>query len=152
MAEEVQSSPIDMLFQEFNQATRETDQIRDQIIQQLVNSVPSINYDKDSARDIEVKMGVIKTLDDILKSKESSKANKITTYLKRKDTENTENYQEAVLAVLSNLDPEQFRKGSVAVQDNVDDQLEHQFEASGQVPIKPGETEIDTPMAMEEEA
>ena len=150
MSEEVQSSPIDMLFQEFNQATRETDQIRDQIIQQLVRSVPSINYEKDSARDIEVKMGVIKTLDDILKSKESSKVNKITTYLKRKDTENTENYQEAVLAVLNNLDPEQFRKGSVALQDNVDDQLEHQFEASGQSPIKPGETEIDAPVSVEE--
>ena len=150
MSEEVQSSPIDMLFQEFNQATRETDQIRDQIIQQLVSSVPSINYEKDSARDIEVKMGVIKTLDDILKSKESSKVNKITTYLKRKDTENTENYQEAVLAVLNNLDPEQFRKGSVALQDNVDDQLEHQFEASGQSPIKPGETEIDAPISVEE--
>lgn len=152
MAEEVQSSPIDMLFQEFNQATRETDQIRDQIIQQLVNSVPSINYDKDSARDIEVKMGVIKTLDDILKSKESSKANKITTYLKRKDTENTQNYQEGVLAVLNSLDPEQFRRGKVILQDDVDDQLKHQFESSGQSPIKPGETEIDTPMAMEEEA
>lgn len=152
MAEEVQSSPIDMLFQEFNQATRETDQIRDQIIQQLVNSVPSINYDKDSARDIEVKMGVIKTLDDILKSKESSKANKITTYLKRKDTENTQNYQEGVLAVLNSLDPEQFRRGKVILQDDVDDQLKHQFESSGQSPIKPGETEIDTPMTMEEEA
>lgn len=152
MSEEVQSSPIDMLFQEFNQATRETDQIRDQIIQQLVNSVPSINYDQDSARDIEVKMGVIKTLDDILKSKESSKANKITTYLKRKDTENTQNYQEGVLAVLNSLDPEQFRRGKVILQDDVDDQLKHQFESSGQSPIKPGETEIDTPMAMEEEA
>lgn len=152
MAEKVQSSPIDMLFQEFNQATRETDQIRDQIIQQLVNSVPSINYDKDSARDIEVKMGVIKTLDDILKSKESSKANKITTYLKRKDTENTQNYQEGVLAVLNSLDPEQFRRGKVTLQDDVDDQLKHQFESSGQSPIKPGETEIDAPMAMEEEA
>lgn len=150
MSEETQSSPIDLLFNEFNQATHETDQIRDRIIQQLVNSVPTIDYDKDSARDIEVKMGVIKTLDDILKSKESSKANKITTYLKRKDTENTQNYQEGVLAVLNSLDPEQFRKGSVALQDNVDDQLEHQFEASGQSPIKPGETEIDTPMSVEE--
>ena len=151
MAEEMQSSPIDMLFQEFNQATQETDQIRDQIIQQLVGSVPKIDYERDSARDIEVKMGVIKTLDDILKSKESSKANKITTYLKRKDTENTQNYQEGVLAVLNSLDPEQFRRGKVVLQDDVDDQLEHQFESSGQSPIKPGETEIDVPIPNEEE-
>lgn len=150
MSEESQSSPIDLLFNEFNQATHETDQIRDRIIQQLVNSVPTIDYDKDSARDIEVKMGVIKTLDDILKSKESSKVNKITTYLKRRDTENTQNYQEAVLAVLNSLDPEQFRKGSVAVQADVDDQLEHQFETSGQAPIKPGETEIEAPVPVEE--
>lgn len=150
MSEESQSSPIDLLFNEFNQATHETDQIRDRIIQQLVNSVPMIDYDKDSARDIEVKMGVIKTLDDILKSKESSKVNKITTYLKRRDTENTQNYQEAVLAVLNSLDPEQFRKGSVAVQADVDDQLEHQFETSGQAPIKPGETEIEAPVPVEE--
>lgn len=150
MSEESQSSPIDLLFNEFNQATHETDQIRDRIIQQLVNSVPTIDYDKDSARDIEVKMGVIKTLDDILKSKESSKVNKITTYLKRRDTENTQNYQEAVLAVLNSLDPEQFRKGSVAVQTDVDDQLEHQFETSGQAPIKPGETEIEAPVPVEE--
>ena len=150
MSEESQSSPIDLLFSEFNQATHETDQIRDRIIQQLVNSVPTIDYDKDSARDIEVKMGVIKTLDDILKSKESSKVNKITTYLKRRDTENTQNYQEAVLAVLNSLDPEQFRKGSVAVQTDVDDQLEHQFETSGQAPIKPGETEIEAPVPVEE--
>ena len=150
MSEESQSSPIDLLFSEFNQATHETDQIRDRIIQQLVNSVPTIDYDKDSARDIEVKMGVIKTLDDILKSKESSKVNKITTYLKRRDTENTQNYQEAVLAVLNSLDPEQFRKGSVAVQTDVDDQLEHQFETSGQAPIKPGETEIEAPLPVEE--
>ena len=95
-------------------------------------------------------MGVIKTLDDILKSKESSKVNKITTYLKRRDTENTQNYQEAVLAVLNSLDPEQFRKGSVAVQTDVDDQLEHQFETSGQAPIKPGETEIEAPVPVEE--
>nr|DAG42881.1 MAG TPA: hypothetical protein [Bacteriophage sp.] len=146
MADDTQSSPIDMLFQEFNQATLETDKIREQIIQQLVNTIPTVDYKNDSARDIEVKMGVIKTLDDILKSKESSKANKITTYLKRKDTENTENYQEAVLAVLNNLDPEQFRKGNVTIQDNVDDQLEQQFETSGQSPIKPGETEIDAPV------
>lgn len=151
MAEEMQSSPIDTLFQEFNQATQETDQIRDQIIQQLVGSVPKIDYERDSARDIEVKMGVIKTLDDILKSKESSKANKITTYLKRKDTENTQNYQEGVLAVLNSLDPEQFRRGKVILQDDVDDQLEHQFESSGQSPIKPGETEIDVPIPNEEE-
>ena len=150
MSEESQSSPIDLLFNEFNQATHETDHIRDRIIQQLVNSVPTIDYDKDSARDIEVKMGVIKTLDDILKSKESSKVNKITTYLKRRDTENTQNYQEAVLAVLNSLDPEQFRKGSVAVQTDVDDQLEHQFETSGQAPIKPGETEIEAPVPVEE--
>ena len=150
MSEESQSSPIDLLFNEFNQATHETDQIRDRIIQQLVNSVPTIDYDKDSARDIEVKMGVIKTLDDILKSKESSKVNKITTYLKRRDTENTQNYQEAVLAVLNSLDPEQFRKGSVAIQTDVDDQLEHQFETSGQAPIKPGETEIEAPLPVEE--
>lgn len=150
MSEESQSSPIDLLFNEFNQATHETDQIRDRIIQQLVNSVPTIDYDKDSARDIEVKMGVIKTLDDILKSKESSKVNKITTYLKRRDTENTQNYQEAVLAVLNSLDPEQFRKGSVTVQADVDDQLEHQFETSGQAPIKPGETEIEAPVPVEE--
>ena len=150
MSEESQSSPIDLLFSEFNQATHETDQIRDRIIQQLVNSVPTIDYDKDSARDIEVKMGVIKTLDDILKSKESSKVNKITTYLKRRDTENTQNYQEAVLAVLNSLDPEQFRKGSVAVQTDVDDQLEHQFETSGQAPIKPGENEIEAPVPVEE--
>lgn len=151
MAEEMQSSPIDTLFQEFNQATQETDQIRDQIIQQLVGSVPKIDYERDSARDIEVKMGVIKTLDDILKSKESSKANKITTYLKRKDTENTQNYQEGVLAVLNSLDPEQFRRGKVILQDDVDDQLEHQFESSGQSPIKPGETEIDVSIPNEEE-
>lgn len=151
MADDTQSSPIDMLFQEFNQATLETDKIREQIIQQLVNNIPTVDYKNDSARDIEVKMGVIKTLDDILKSKESSKANKITTYLKRKDTENTENYQEAVLAVLNNLDPEQFRKGNVTIQNNVDDQLEQQFEASGQSPIKPGETEIDALVSSEEE-
>lgn len=143
MSEPSKVSPLDTLFQEYNQATQDTDQIRDTIIQQLVAQVPTIDYNKDSARDIEVKMGVIKTLDDILKSKESSKANKITTYLKRKDTENTANYQESVIAILNTLDPEQFRKGSTAIDTDVDAQLEQQFQESGQAPITRGETELD---------
>lgn len=143
MSEPSKVSPLDTLFQEYNQATQDTDQIRDTIIQQLVAQVPTIDYNKDSARDIEVKMGVIKTLDDILKSKESSKANKITTYLKRKDTENTANYQESVIAILNTLDPEQFRKGSTAIDTDVDAQLEQQFQDSGQTPITRGETELD---------
>lgn len=143
MSEPSKVSPLDTLFQEYNQATQDTDQIRDTIIQQLVAQVPTIDYNKDSARDIEVKMGVIKTLDDILKSKESSKANKITTYLKRKDTENTANYQESVIAILNTLDPEQFRKGSTAIDTDVDAQLEQQFQDSGQSPITRGETELD---------
>lgn len=151
MSEELQTSPIDTLFQEFNQATNETDQIREKIIGQLVDNLPKIDYQSDSARDIEVKMGVIKTLDDILKSKESSKVNRITTYLKRKDTENTANYQEAVLAVLNTLDPEQFRKGKVSVDADVDKELEEQFERSGQEPIKDGELEVDVPVPPEEE-
>lgn len=151
MSEELQTSPIDTLFQEFHQATNETDQIREKIIGQLVDNLPKIDYQSDSARDIEVKMGVIKTLDDILKSKESSKVNRITTYLKRKDTENTANYQEAVLAVLNTLDPEQFRKGKVSVDADVDKELEEQFERSGQEPIKDGELEVDVPVPPEEE-
>lgn len=143
MSEPSKVSPLDTLFQEYNQATQDTDQIRDTIIQQLVAQVPTIDYNKDSARDIEVKMGVIKTLDDILKSKESSKANKITTYLKRKDTENTANYQESVIAILNTLDPEQFRKGSTVIDTDVDAQLEQQFQGSGQAPITRGETELD---------
>lgn len=143
MSEPSKVSPLDTLFQEYNQATQDTDQIRDTIIQQLVAQVPTIDYNKDSARDIEVKMGVIKTLDDILKSKESSKANKIATYLKRKDTENTANYQESVIAILNTLDPEQFRKGSTAIDTDVDAQLEQQFQESGQAPITRGETELD---------
>lgn len=143
MSEPSKVSPLDTLFQEYNQATQDTDQIRDTIIQQLVAQVPTIDYNKDSARDIEVKMGVIKTLDDILKSKESSKANKITTYLKRKDTENTANYQESVIAILNTLDPEQFRKGSTVIDTDVDAQLEQQFQDSGQTPITRGETELD---------
>lgn len=135
------TSSIELLFKEYTNASESTDAIRDKIIDQLVNSLPSLNYDIDTSKQVEAKVGVIKALDEILKSKEAAKINKITTYLKRKDTENTANYQESVIAVLSKLDPEQFRKGKVTLVDDLDDKLDDKFESTATTPITAGETE-----------
>ena len=77
MAEaQIEASPIDILFQNYHTASDETDQIREGMINRLAKQLPDIS-EHDSARDIEVKMGIYKTLDDLLKSKEGSKASRV---------------------------------------------------------------------------
>lgn len=137
----IETSPIDILFQNFSKASDETDAIREGMINRLNKQLPDIS-EHDSARDIEVKMGVYKTLDDLLRSKESSKANRVKVHLQRKDVENTANYQEAVITLLDKIDPSRIMSGSVKNID-VDQELNEKFENSGQSPILPGECQID---------
>ena len=137
----IETSPIDILFQNFSKASDETDAIREGMINRLNKQLPDIG-EHDSARDIEVKMGVYKTLDDLLRSKESSKANRVKVHLQRKDVENTANYQEAVITLLDKIDPSRIMSGSVKNID-VDQELNERFESSGQSPILPGECQID---------
>ena len=137
----IETSPIDILFQNFSKASDETDAIREGMINRLNKQLPDIS-EHDSARDIEVKMGVYKTLDDLLRSKESSKANRVKVHLQRKDVENTANYQEAVITLLDKIDPSRIMSGSVKNID-VDQELNERFENSGQSPILPGECQID---------
>ena len=137
----IETSPIDILFQNFSKASDETDAIREGMINRLNKQLPDIS-EHDSARDIEVKMGVYKTLDDLLRSKESSKANRVKVHLQRKDVENTANYQEAVITLLDKIDPSRIMSGSVKNID-VDQELNERFENSGQSPILPGECQLD---------
>ena len=88
-------------------------------------------------------MGIYKTLDDLLKSKESSKANRVKMQLQRKDVENTANYQEAVITLLDKIDPSRIMSGSVKNTD-IDQELNKKFEESGQDPILPGECQLDS--------
>ncbi len=146
MAEDtIQEAPLDILFKEFNQASNETDKIREGMINKLALQLPDIDYGKDSARDIEVKMTVYKTVDDLLKSKEGSKAGRIKVHLQRKDTENQANYQDAVINVLERIDPSLIRQGATLINPDADDDLEDQFKKSGQGEILPGELENDVP-------
>lgn len=139
--DKIEASAIDILFQNFSTASDETDAIREGMINRLNKQLPDI-HEHDSARDIEVKMGIYKTLDDLLKSKESSKANRVKIQLQRKDVENTANYQEAVITLLDKIDPSRVMVGSVENVD-VDKELEKRFEESGQSPILPGECQLD---------
>ena len=140
--DEIETSPIDILFQNFTKASDETDVIREGMINRLNKQLPDI-HEHDSARDIEVKMGIYKTLDDLLKSKESSKANRVKMQLQRKDVENTANYQEAVITLLDKIDPSRIMSGSVKNTD-IDQELNKKFEESGQSPILPGECQLDS--------
>lgn len=143
MAEaQIEASPIDILFQNYHTASDETDQIREGMINRLAKQLPDIS-EHDSARDIEVKMGIYKTLDDLLKSKEGSKASRVKMQLQRKDVENTANYQEAVIAVLDKIDPSRFKSGTLTITEDVDKTLEEKFNESGQSPILPGECETE---------
>ena len=112
------------------------------MINRLAKQLPDIS-EHDSARDIEVKMGIYKTLDDLLKSKEGSKASRVKMQLQRKDVENTANYQEAVIAVLDKIDPSRFKSGTLTITEDVDKELEEKFNESGQSPILPGECETE---------
>ena len=135
--------PLDVLFKQFNDASDQTDEVREKLINKLMQQLPDIDFKGDGPRGIEVKLAMYKTVDDLLKSKEGSKATRIKTHLQRKDTENTANYQEAAIAMLSNMTTANIRKGSVTINIDVDDQLEAGFEASGQKPILDGELEND---------
>ena len=137
--------PLDVLFRQFNDASDETDALREKLINRLASQLPDINFQGDKPRDIEVKLAMYKTVDDLLKSKEGSKASRIKTHLQRKDTENTANYQEAAIAMLANMTTANIRVGKVTVAMDIDDQLDKEFEASGQKPILDGELENDIP-------
>ena len=139
--DEIEASTIDILFQNFSTASDETDVIRESMINRLNRQLPDI-CEQDNAKTIEAKMGIYKTLDDLLKSKESSKANRVKIQLQRKDVENTANYQEAVITLLDKIDPSRVMVGSVENVD-VDKELEKRFEESGQSPILPGECQLD---------
>ena len=107
--------PLEDLFRRFNDASDSTDITREMLINKLASNLPDINPSTEAPRVVEVKIALYKLVDDLLKSKESSSANRIKMQLHRTDTENTANYQEAALAVLATLDPNRIIKGKVDI-------------------------------------
>lgn len=98
---EVQPTPeLDDLFIALHDKTKSVSAIRNEIIKKLHSSVGMYDLGDTNPRSLEVKLAAIKTLDDLLKSEESSATSLIKTQLLRKETESNTDVKAATVEML----------------------------------------------------
>lgn len=128
---------INALFTELQHRFKKTTSIRKKVIKQLMAVVDDITLTgDDKASMIEAKMGIIKTLDDILKSDENNHTGLIKTMLYRQETESNANAKDAAVAMLREINMHLVGKSTgagIIAADNIDSTINDLFSKTGEV-------------------
>lgn len=141
-----QLSAVDMAIAKFNDKITHVEDIRGDLISRLKDVCNNMGIDPDgeSPRAIEIKLAAIKTLDDLLKSSESSAANAAKIAMQQKHDATSEATQQMVIELLKNINTSavaNHNAGQVAIPDDLDRQVSSAIEASNQ-PIHDDELEM----------
>lgn len=106
------------------EAFKDTNAIRDANIAILSALSTTIDTVKD-------KVFIIKTINDLLKSKEDNILNIVKTTLLNADVSSNVDYKQAAIEMLKTVTPASISKGHVVMDVNTDLELEKRFEDSG---------------------
>lgn len=90
----------------------------------------------------QVKLNILKAMDDVLKSKESSVFNNIKATLMSKDVSSNVDYKKAAIEMLKTITPANVIPGEVKLSQDIDKELETRFSESGEL-ISEHETALE---------
>jgi hypothetical protein len=96
---------LDVALEQLQDKFRSTDDIRQILINKLTSTVNQMSIDpnNDAPRMQEVKLATIKTLDDLLKSAESSAVTNAKVQMQKRSDENSEASSKLVIEMLKNI-------------------------------------------------
>ena len=141
------NTTLDDKFSELQSVLKLTDDKRNALIDVLMASVPNLNIDpvNDGASKLEAKLSLIKTIDDILKSKENATSTIVKLSMSRKDSDNLENISESVAEMLKRVELNKVPTG-VATTNVLDESIDKDIEKICEeqaLPITDAELEMD---------
>lgn len=135
---------FDLAFEEFEKECSEGKVVRKQMIEMLAKQISKCEISEcDKALMVTAKMGVLKTLDDLIKSNEETTLKKLKMKLARKDSESNGLVGQTIVNLLKNIrvtgEPSDTI-GSVN-RDNVIEELQKKQEGNKDLAISDGEIE-----------
>jgi len=146
---------IDKQFHDLQNITQESNKYRDQLIQKLLSAANTIHITPDNDRSTitDAKLNVLKTIDELLKSKEQAVMSQIKLALNKKDSDAITQGAEIVADFLKKINPAMaVSQVTTNINDpSVEEALEKRFEEEQIPEIKEEELEINTDLKCEKE-
>lgn len=116
---------IDKLINNLHDKSANLSSIRNELISVLQQSISNYNFATEHPRTLEVQLSAIKTLDDLLKSEESTITNLVKTQLLKKETETNTDVKAATVEMLKAIRvSQQNQKKSVTIPEDAMDKIE----------------------------
>lgn len=116
---------IDKLINNLHDKSANLSGIRNELISILQQSISNYNFATEQPRTLEVQLSAIKTLDDLLKSEESTVTNLVKTQLLKKETETNTDVKAATVEMLKAIRvSQQNQKKSVTIPEDAMDKIE----------------------------
>ena len=137
-------SDFDLAFEEFEKECTDGKIVRKQMIDMLARQISKCEISEyDKALMITAKMGVLKTLDDLIKSSEDTSVKKLKMKLARKDSETNGMVGQTIVNLLKNIRVSGEPSDSVGKvdRDDVTAELQKIQEGNSELSITDGETE-----------
>lgn len=106
---EVPKSQEEIIFDDMNTGLDQIRARREQMIEQLsqITATTKIDFEGDAPRKTEMKLGLFKTMDDLLKSQESLLTGKAKMSLAKKSEASSDSLKQMAVEILKNIDMKQ---------------------------------------------
>lgn len=126
----IPKSPEELAFDEMNTALESIKDKRSVLIDQLLETARTtkIDFENDAPRKTEMKLSLMKTVDDLLKSQESLYTGKVKINLQKKSEETNEGIKKMAVEILRNINMNQHPNAPVSTTTNDEENLKKAFD------------------------
>jgi len=126
----IPKSPEELAFDEMNTALESIKDKRSVLIDQLLETARTtkIDFENDAPRKTEMKLSLMKTVDDLLKSQESLYTGKVKINLQKKSEETNEGIKKMAVEILRNINMNQHANAPVSTTANDEENLKKAFD------------------------
>lgn len=126
----IPKSPEELAFDEMNTALESIKDKRSVLIDQLLETARTtkIDFENDAPRKTEMKLSLMKTVDDLLKSQESLYTGKVKINLQKKSEETNEGIKKMAVEILRNINMNQHANAPVSTTTNDEENLKKAFD------------------------
>ena len=126
----IPKSPEELAFDEMNTALESIKDKRSVLIDQLLETARTtkIDFENDAPRKTEMKLSLMKTVDDLLKSQESLYTGKVKINLQKKSEETNEGIKKMAVEILRNINMNQHANAPVSTTTHDEENLKKAFD------------------------
>ena len=147
--QEIPKTQEELAYEKMYKALEQIQDKREALADALITVAKGIklDIDNDAPRKTEMKLGLFKTVDDLLKSQESLHINKVKVGLQKKSEATNENVKQMAIEILRNIDMTHKVNAPVNMSNTEGEVLKQAFNAAmekdPELGIKDDELEID---------